>query len=573
MKQFKMNERQRFSIRKFSIGAASVLLGSVFFVANPATEVQAAEANTEVLTPENVKPDNSSALSSSDTSNQNLNVEQEGAKANTQETEKKEPGTPSKDDEGKAKVEETSTEGTSKLESNKELAEKQDQPKTDIELSRQLNTQNLESLLSEIDAVKTEKYTEESVAALKAKAEEARQVLATAQNQAEVDAAFRTLVSYKNTGLRRVKKNVEPKAPKLDTTNGKATVGLKAENTEPNGTNIAGHNHSLNGTTFTEGSGFRAIPEGDVTLSHYDRSLTTEVGKAPDARFLLKWRKGQGYSPQVTTGGIGIYLEYERQLPNTGNFVERIFYSKGSTNTVGSYRAVFRMADRSNGTVYGYQGFDITVKPLAPTVTIENLDNTAGKISKVTATARNSSDSSVDFYVNGAKKATVKANNGIAEWTPTEVFNANDRVSATNTARDKEYLEGETIGGTTRIPISTATSNMSREVVIPTPVAPTVNKDELQALVDEAPSIKTTAAYYNAPENNRNAYDEAITTGDTALKKQNVQQDELNTNRDKIKEAKKGLTGQATNTDALTRATGTDADSTKATDAKYYNAD
>ncbi|WP_267240812.1 YSIRK-type signal peptide-containing protein, partial [Streptococcus sp. Marseille-Q6488] len=103
MKQFKMNERQRFSIRKFSIGAASVLLGSVFFVANPATEVQAAEANTEVVTPDrDVKPDNSSALSSSETSNQNLNVEQEGAKANTQETEKKEPGAPSKDDEGKA---------------------------------------------------------------------------------------------------------------------------------------------------------------------------------------------------------------------------------------------------------------------------------------------------------------------------------------------------------------------------------------------------------------------------------------------------------------------------------------
>ena len=571
MKQFKMNEHQRFSIRKFSIGAASVLLGSVFFVANPATEVQAAEANTEVVAQDrDVKPDNSSALSSSETSSQNPSVGQAGTEAETQGREKKEPGTPSKDGEGKAKVEETSTEGNSKLELNKEIAEKQDQPKTDIKLSRQLNTQNLESLLSEIDAIKTENYTEESVAALKAKAEEARQVLATAQNQTEVDAAFRTLVSYKNTGLRRVKKDVEPKAPKLDTTNGKATVGLRAENTEPNGTNIAGHNHSLNGTTFTEGSGFRAIPEGDVTLSHYDRSLTTEVGKAPDARFLLKWRKGQGYSPQVTTGGIGIYLEYERQLPNTGNFVERIFYSKGSTNTVGSYRAVFRMADRSNGTVYGYQGFDITVKPLAPKVTIENLDNTAGKISKVTATARNSSDSSVDFYVNGAKKATVKASNGIAEWTPTEVFNANDRVSATNTARDKEYLEGETIGGTTRIPISTATSNMSSEVVIPTPVAPAVNKDELQALVDEAPGIKTTAAYYNAPENNRNAYDEAITNGKTALNKPDVQQEELNTNRDAITEAKKGLTGQATNTQELQALV--DEAANKASNAKYYNA-
>ncbi|CJD45329.1 surface anchored protein [Streptococcus pneumoniae] len=104
MKQFKMNERQRFSIRKFSIGAASVLLGSVFFVANPATEVQAAEASTEVVAQDgDVKPDNSSALSSSETSSQNPSVGQAGTEAETQGTEKKEPGTSSKDGEGKAK--------------------------------------------------------------------------------------------------------------------------------------------------------------------------------------------------------------------------------------------------------------------------------------------------------------------------------------------------------------------------------------------------------------------------------------------------------------------------------------
>lgn len=113
MKQFKMNERQRFSIRKFSIGAASVLLGSVFFVANPATEVQAAESSTEVVAQDrDVKPDNSSALSSSETSSQNPSVGQAGTEAETQGREKKEPGTPSKDGEAKAKVEERSTEAT-----------------------------------------------------------------------------------------------------------------------------------------------------------------------------------------------------------------------------------------------------------------------------------------------------------------------------------------------------------------------------------------------------------------------------------------------------------------------------
>ena len=104
MKQFKMNERQRFSIRKFSIGAASVLLGSVFFVANPATEVQAAETSTEVVAQDgNGNTGNPSVLPPSDTSNQNLNVEQEGAKPNTQATERKEQDSQAKDVEGEAK--------------------------------------------------------------------------------------------------------------------------------------------------------------------------------------------------------------------------------------------------------------------------------------------------------------------------------------------------------------------------------------------------------------------------------------------------------------------------------------
>ena len=85
MKQFKMNERQRFSIRKFSIGAASVLLGSVFFVANPATEVQAAESNTEVVSQDgNGNTGNPFVLPPSDTSNQNPSVGQAGTEAETQ---------------------------------------------------------------------------------------------------------------------------------------------------------------------------------------------------------------------------------------------------------------------------------------------------------------------------------------------------------------------------------------------------------------------------------------------------------------------------------------------------------
>lgn len=73
------------------------------FIANPATEVQAAEVNTEVVSQDgNGNTGNPSVLPPSDTSNQNLNVEQEGDKPKTQETDKEEQDSQAKDGEGKA---------------------------------------------------------------------------------------------------------------------------------------------------------------------------------------------------------------------------------------------------------------------------------------------------------------------------------------------------------------------------------------------------------------------------------------------------------------------------------------
>ena len=50
MRQFKLNERQRFSIRKFSLGVASVLLGSVFVTISQISQVQAIEVDA-VMSP------------------------------------------------------------------------------------------------------------------------------------------------------------------------------------------------------------------------------------------------------------------------------------------------------------------------------------------------------------------------------------------------------------------------------------------------------------------------------------------------------------------------------------------
>ena len=392
---------------------------------------------------------------------------------------------------------------------------------TEEKLTDTVNTTKLETLIKEVEGLNLEKYTEESALGLKVRLAKAKDALVNAKNQKELDSAYNALVGYKNSSLKLASKPKKDDTHKIDTTGGKETVGKKAENTEPNGTNIAGHNHSLAGTTLPEGSGFRAVPAGDAYFNFDSGTLETEVGSAPNAKFLAVWRKKQGYKPQLTSDGLGIRLEYDRQIPDN-DFVKRIFRTVGSINTVGSYDVAFEMKDGSSGVLYDKKSYKVSVKPLAPRVTVENLENAAGTRAKVTATARNPQyssgeqpgESSVDFYVNGVKKQTVTAVNGVAEWTPTEAFNANDRITATNTARDKQFLPSQ--GTNISVPITATTSNMSSEVRIPAPTTPSV---DLEALKTAAKADLAKAA---TEEKAEIAGDKSLTTAKRAEKEKAV---------------------------------------------------
>ena len=271
MRQFKMNERQRFSIRKFSIGAASVLLGSVFFVANPATEVQAAEAQSNVEIVNDSNENSETSKSGSQSSNgivapvDNTNQPQSAGQGNT------------------VKTENTKEQGLSGEMENREAE------KTKVAL----NTKNLEDLLSEIDKLELADYTEKSVKVLQEKVAKAKEVLVSATTQKEIVSAYNALVGYKNSGLKRVPKLEENNTPKPDTTGGKETVGKKAENTEPNSTNIVGHNHSLNGTTRAAGSGFRDARQPELT--------DVQIGRWNGTR-----KKFDSSTLFVNPGGLGL---------------------------------------------------------------------------------------------------------------------------------------------------------------------------------------------------------------------------------------------------------------------------
>ena len=220
------NSVQRFSLRKFSTGLASVLLATMFMSQGVmAHESSENPKNTEVVNPN---------------------------KENTV-----------------TNVQPKATEGVAngKVESAEQpaIAAEVPQPTTILEKEKEkiegpkvtFNTTKLEALIKEVEGLDLEKYTEESVKKLNVRLSKAKDALVNAKSQKEINSAYNALVGYKNTGLKRVPKLKEVEHPKPDTTNGKETVGIRAENTEPNGTNIAGHNHSLNGTTRAAGSGFR----------------------------------------------------------------------------------------------------------------------------------------------------------------------------------------------------------------------------------------------------------------------------------------------------------------------------
>ena len=148
-----------------------------------------------------------------------------------------------------------------------------------------LDTTKLEKYVAEIEAkLDNGTYankTEASIALLKADLEAAKATLRNAKTQDEITKAYNKLVATANTKL--ITKPVEKKeTPGVDTTNGQPTLGKNAENTEPKeGTNAienTGSHDSRNGKALDKDNVFRTEatdsthPEfektvGDITYS------------------------------------------------------------------------------------------------------------------------------------------------------------------------------------------------------------------------------------------------------------------------------------------------------------------
>ena len=260
MKNDLFNDRiSRFSIRKLHVGVCSVLLGTLV-MAGTATSVGADEV-TE-------------------------NKQAEGVAAKTEVEKAKTPATTEA-----APATEVKAAPAKEVTYQAEAA-----PVVSTEVKPELKTETLAAYVTEVEAnLANGKYsnkTDESVEVLKASLANAQNTLATATSQAELDAAYQSLVTTVNAKLKNkeVEKVEKPVVETPATT--EATTGKPAENTKPaedtNAIANTGKNDPRNGKEIDKGTAFRA-----------ETAATTGVGAdVVDATSTPKVEK-PGFTPDL----------------------------------------------------------------------------------------------------------------------------------------------------------------------------------------------------------------------------------------------------------------------------------
>ncbi|WP_173249824.1 DUF1542 domain-containing protein [Streptococcus sp. 1032] len=294
-------KRLRFSIRKVSFGAASVAVAALFMFPGNGT----VSATEQGVTPTN-EGRQGSPLKDPDVQNGTYGATpvvsqldgNSGSSETTVSKEKEETTTPTSTDASAPSVESPTVskekEGSSTtatpapvVSSTASATEKAEEKATS-----DLDKKQLEDYVAEIDAkLASGSYatkTDESVATLKEHLELAKLALTTATSQDELTKAYRKLFMTASSGLRS-KPKAQVESPKLDTTEGKATVGKKASNTEKaTGTNSianSGQHDPRNGQALDRNNPFRT--DGTTTDTDPSANQTyTEPAENADLKTL-----------------------------------------------------------------------------------------------------------------------------------------------------------------------------------------------------------------------------------------------------------------------------------------------
>ncbi len=262
---FRVEKYIRYGIRKYSFGAASVAIAAgLMFLGNGAVSASETAVNGN----------------GSDVAVVSANTEDNQDKVVT-------PVVDNKEVKEEAKPEVATPAVTPKVEESKKEEAQKTEEVTKEEAAPKLDKSQLESYVNEVAGkLASGKYankTDESLALLNADLEAAKTALSNATSQDELKAAYNKLVTTVNSKLKN--KPVEKKeTPAVDTTNGKETVGKKAENTEKksdsNAIENTGSKDERNGKELVEGSNLRSANEGYTLASTELRKENGEFATA-----------------------------------------------------------------------------------------------------------------------------------------------------------------------------------------------------------------------------------------------------------------------------------------------------
>ena len=469
---------------------------------------------------------------------------------------------------------------------------------TSEKLNDTVNTTKLETLIKEVERLDLEKYTEESILGLKVRLAKAKDTLVNAKSQKEIDSAYNALVGYKNSGLKHVTKLEENNTLKLDTTEGKETVGKKAENTEPNGTNIAGHNHSLAGTTLPEGSRFRAgaKPElTDVQIGRWNGTRRTfdssnvfvtpaNYGVVGNVMKIKAISASDNFTNIEVTGNQGFPLKVKKNIKGK----EAELYFEGNTPSNGSWNMTVTATTAKGTKTFNFGYYTALRKPTIltqntalegkakekPTIEVEVPTFSPAptgakfKVYLVRGGSTNGWDNSGNAYPSGYSvlaSADVVASTG---GKGTATINAsNYRVSELGTTAFKAITVIELNGRENDTDPGERGSWFSEERKATEKLA---NKNELQAEIGRETETKAAAQYKNADQGKKAAYDQALTRAKEVMTNGAASQEEVNTAKRALEGARTALDGQATDKTALNTALSEET-ATKVS-AAYYNA-
>ena len=273
----------------------------------------------------------------------------------------------------------------------------------ELAVSKEKLANYVKEIEGNLSSGKYDSKTDESLALLRDAISEANQA-AGATTKAEVEKAYANLITTVNAKLKS-KPKVEKETPAVDTTEGKETVGKKAENTEPkSGTNAienTGSNDPRNGKALDKDNAFRT----DATSGHAEFEKT--VG---DITYSVEFSND-------TTKEIYVYNKEEAnvefKIKSATNKVSYVETTKGSSQK-------FREVDSTTLTDdYGYYFKKITTDTDTPLTVAMTGQPNAG----IMANANYTKTEDQNFAM-GDRYLRVTAKDGTAMSAPNSGVNA-----------------------------------------------------------------------------------------------------------------------------------------------------